>query len=168
MITNNMIRRSISALAIAGTLAGVAATGAQAATPGNHAQTGPARVASGQSAQIAPQPQYSKRFNLGNQLGIFDMKLVAAWGDNEGLPEIGSTMRGNETQAFEVQYKAFGTGIVHAKYDIFDQWGKWHGDVTVMMSYGAFGDTSTKIVGADRVHVQIGTDWRGNPSVTWG
>ncbi|MGB8877570.1 MAG: hypothetical protein WCD11_14685 [Solirubrobacteraceae bacterium] len=164
MITKNTILRNISALAIAGTLAGVAATGAQAAAPGNHA-TGTAPAASGHSAQIAPQPQYSKRINLVDAMG-YQMKLVSAWGDNEGLPEIGSTMNDGESQAFEVQYKAFGTGFVYAKYDIIGPWGQWLGDVTVQLSYDCFGATGAKIWGSNNIKVQMTGDGYGNPAVT--
>jgi hypothetical protein len=163
MITKNTIQRSIAALAMAGTLAGVATTGAQAATAAGHAATGTARAA---SSQIAPQPQYSKRFNLVNQLGYATMKLTSAWGDNEGLPEIGTTMRPLESQGFEVQYKFGGTGFVYATYDIINPWGEWMGNVTVRMSYGALGETSTTIWGSDRVSVTI-TNAGDGPAVTW-
>jgi hypothetical protein len=118
------------------------------------------------ATQIAPQPLYSKRFTLGNDLGWATMKLGEAYGDNEGLPEIGSTMRPNESQYFEVQYKAFGTGIVFATYDILNQSGQWVGSVQVQMSYGCWGETSTTIVRSQNVSVQIGGR-HDRPGVTW-
>jgi hypothetical protein len=124
MITKNTIQRSIAALAVAGAIAGAATTGAQAATPAGHGrtQTRLGRIKpdrpdrSPAAVQQADQPGQRPR-------GHHD-ELVDAYGDNEGLPEIGSTMRGNESQGFEVQYKAGGTGIVYAEYDISGSWGQ--------------------------------------------
>ena len=147
----------VSTLAVAGLLAGGAATGAQAATPTHQA-----------TAQVAPKPLYSKRFNFGNALGVANMVLADAHGDNEGLPAVGSVLQPGDFQGFEVQYEAGGEGIVYASYDLMNRTsGAWMGHVTIKMTYGCFGDTSTVIVGETNVHTQITGDGNGNPELTW-
>jgi hypothetical protein len=164
------IAGGISTLAIAGVLASGAATSAQAATAPGQAPAAIARTMSGPAAHVAPRPLYSKRFNFGNQLGAAEMKLMAASGDNEGLPPVGSVMRSGEFQAFEVQYKAGGTGVVYANYDVISTvTGNWLGNVTIKMSYGCFGDTGTVISDEQNLSgiIQITGDGYGNPELTW-
>ena len=125
------IVRVISAFVAAGVLSGVAAATAEAATP----TTSHTTIAATRTG-VTPTPMYSQGFTMQNKLGATTMKLVAANGDNEGLPQIGSEMLDDDTQRFEVQYVAAGKGVVDATYDIYDTYrGTLLGTVVIEMTY---------------------------------
>src|SRR5262245_35710202 len=137
--------RAVSTLVIATLLTGFAATSAEAATPTTPSASTAQTLTS--TTPVAPTPQYSKRFDFRNKLGS-DMTLFSASGDNEGLPPLGITMTIDESHAFQVHYRAFGTGTVDATYDVYGWKGAYLGRVSIRMTYGAFGETNTVLTGS--------------------
>ncbi|GAY10997.1 hypothetical protein [Pseudonocardia sp. N23] len=158
MITKAIVRGA-STLAIAGLLAGFAATSAQAATPTTTAapvaltaQTTAASSPSG-PGHLTPAPQISKHFTIKNEFSACTLKLVSATGDNEGMPVDGSTMDEGSTQGFEVQYRAGNIGIINATYDIYQNGRPTKmGTFTVRMTYDWTGETSMAITSRSGDH----------------
>jgi hypothetical protein len=161
------IARAASTLVIAGALTAAAAASANAATPPapiNHAAAKTQSV-----SQVAPQPQYSRRFTLKNGITGDQMWLLAITGDEEGTPPLRSIMHDGESQDFEVQYIAAGTGTVDATYAVSNQAnGDFYGSVTIRMTYNCWGQTNTSILSHEGLNgATILNADSTNPEITW-
>ena len=129
---NTIVKKAAGIVIGAAALAALGTGTALAATPADSGGVAAAR-------HIAPAPQFSRGYNLGDYIPGTTMELVNATGDNEGMPAIGTVMHEGGYQHFEVQYEFASTGNIYATYQVNDaSTGRFDGDVEVHMSYDGY------------------------------